>query len=380
MTPPPPQDRQVDRRCLALARVVFLGGTCLAGAMAEIAQAAEISAAEQSDVVVLVGERPDSWRLEQSVGALLASAGIAVEWRRIQDEPSRDTLLPPTNVGRAEEKRPRTILIDLREVGAVSLSRATTVSGGAMPGPRVVPAPSLDEATCETIAQIVRSLLLAPDEIAPPVAPADVVRPTPDQRPREPTALSILPPLPSSVVPPRFDLRSGYTVTEATGELGALGGPMVAASWALKAGTDSPVFALSVSRVTTTFAAPGTPVDAAVAVWSLRMGMGWERSWNNRWWLAAEATVGADRIVVTPRSKGSSGFQPSTAGSRYRAALRPLVRGAVQVAGPVLVFLQAQADVTTRMAAYLEDGPTTWRYPLQGRMAMGAVLGAALRW
>lgn len=226
----------------------------------------------------------------------------------------------------------------------------------------------MNEATCETIAQIVRSMLLAPDDPPPP--------------PRGPPAslLTASAPRPT-LARRRSDLRAGYEATTTGGNPNWLTGPVIAASWLMASRPGSPIIVLSMSRAAGVFSSPGAPADASVAVWSIRAGAGWERCWQDRWWLSLEVTIGADEIQLAPVATGSTaGFLLAPTQRAARIAARPAVRGEVALARWALLFAQAQADLMPRARIDVNDGLTMPSYVIERRFGLGMAAGLGVRW
>jgi hypothetical protein len=319
--------------------------------------------------VTLLGERGDSWRMERAVDTLLGLEGIAVEWRRSQVDPSPDDLV----IDRAPGITRRRVLVDIRDSSTVVLRWLTT--GDTAPAARIVAAGTFDEANCEAIAQILRSVLLAPQDSAGSAVPIPAAAAS--------AIVSASPALPPAIRERRVDLRFGYVATGEGGDPLFLAGPTLAGSWAVtgKRLAGSPTVCLSVTRATAVFANAAAPADASVVIWSLLAGVGWEHAWADSWWLAVEANIGPDRIEVTPRANGgTTGLQLASPQSVVRIAVRPVIRGEVGLAGPVVFFLQAQADLTPGARVDFKDADTSRSTVIEGRMMLGGAIGAALRW
>jgi hypothetical protein len=138
---------------------------------------------------------------------------------------------------------------------------------------------------------------------------------------------------------------------------------------------------LSLTRASGVFADATAPAGASVVIWSLLAGVGWESAWADAWWLAVEANIGPDRIEVTPRANGgTTGLQLASPQEVVRVAIRPVIRGEVRLAGPVVLFLQAQANLTPGARVELKDAATSRSYVIVSRMMPGGAIGAALRW
>ena len=327
-------------------------------------------------VFTLLGERGDSWRMERAVDTLLGLEGIAVEWRRSQVEPSPGDL----GIDRVPGLARRHVLVDIRDSSTVILRWLTT--GDTAPAARVVPAGTFDEANCEAIAQILRSVLLAPLESARSAVPI----------PAAASSFVPAPPLPSPSPSPslplaaryrRVDLRFGYVAMGEGGDRLFLAGPTLAGSWAVtgKGRAGWPIVGLSVTRATAAFTDAAAPADASVVIWSLLAGVGWEHAWGDSWWLAFEANIGPDRIEVTPRANGgTTGLALASPQSVVRIAVRPVIRGEVGLAGPVILFLQAQANLTPGAGVDFKQADTSRSHVIESRMTLGGAIGAALRW
>lgn len=349
-------------RLSAITSALSVLAPCIVG-LAQV-DASPASGESVPVTVAVIGERADSWRMERAVQTLLGLDHMVVEWRR---SPVDEV------VDRAPGTRRRQAVVDIRDSATVTIRLPTT---GAAPAVRMVVATSLDEATCETIAQIIRSALLAPEGSATPISS------TPNVTTSRSAALE---PPPSPPVPPRrrFDLRSGYVATGGGSDLPLLPGVTLASSWALGRPIlgGSPAIGISVARVAAVFAPANFPADASVVIWSASVGIGWERSWAERWWLSIEADIGPDLIQVTPRQNGDTvGFQLGPVQTVVRLAVRPVVRGEVALAGPLALFLQAQVDVTPGARVDLRDGDITRTYVIESRVRPGGVAGAAIRW
>ena len=324
------------------------------GAFAVVTLAAAAAQAEprpRSEVIVtLVGDRADSSGMEKAVETLLGLEGIVVAWERWQGAAGEEFRHADADGSRGSGAR--RVVVDVTNPTTVSLLLER--AGGTQATARVVEAPSLDEATCETIAQILRSVLLAPG------APSVPLTPTP--------AATVAIASPSSRVPAtrRFDLRAGYVVATGGGDLGFLTGPMLAASWATSQRAGSPIVVLSITRSAGTFASAGAPADASLALWSIRVGAGWERSWRTGWRLAVEASVGPDQLRVTPVSNGQTGtFQVSPPQSAVRLGIRMAAREELALLGPVLGFVEAQADLMAKSQVDVQDGSTSRSYVVE---------------
>lgn len=321
--------------------------------------------------VTLLGERGDSWRMERAVDTLLGLEGIAVEWRRSQVDPSPGDLV----IDRVAGITRRRVLVDIRDSSNVILRWLAT--GDTAPAARIVAAGTFDEANCEAIAQILRSVLLAPQQSAGSAVPIPAA-----------AASSFVSASPSTSLPPaarerRVDLRFGYVATGQGGDPLFLAGPTLAGSWAVtgKRRAGSPTVGLSVTRATAVFAYAAAPADASVVIWSLLAGVGWEHAWADSWWLAVEANIGPDRIEVTPRANGgTTGLQLASPQSVVRIAVRPVIRGEVRLAGPVVLFLQAQANLTPGARVDFKDADTSRSTVIESRTMLGGAIGAALRW
>jgi len=326
-------------------------------------------------VFILLGERGDSWRMERAVDTLLGLEGIAVDWRRSQVDPSPDDWGIDHVPGMAR----RHVIVDVRDSSTVILRWLTT--GETAPAARIVAAGTFDEASCEAIAQILRSVLLAPQESARSAVPIP-----------SSTASSFVSaspsPSPSPSSPPaardrRVELRFGYVAMGEGGDTLFLAGPTLAGSWAVvgKRRAGSPTVGLSVTRAAAVFADAAAPADASVVIWSLLAGVGWEHAWADSWWLAVEANIGPDRIEVTPRANGgTTGLQLASPQSVVRIAVRPVIRGEIGLAGPLVLFLQAQANLTPGARVDFKDADTSRSYAIESRLMLGGAIGAALRW
>jgi len=322
-------------------------------------------------VVTLLGERADSWRMEEAVETLLGLEGIAVEWRRSRVAPSPGDLVDDRVPGIPA----RRVLVDLRDSSTVTLRWLPT--GDTAPAARIVAAETFDEASCEAIAQILRSVLLAPPDSPPSAVPIAAA-----------TARSFASPAPSSVLPPadrerRLDLRFGYVATGEGGDAVFLAGPTLACSWAVRGKRQggSPTVGLSVTRASGIFADAAAPADAAVVIWSLLAGVGWEHAWADTWWLAFEANLGPDWIEVTPRANGgSTGLQLASPQRVLRIAVAPVMRGEVRLSGPLVLFLQAEANLTPGARVDVTAADSSRSSLIEGRMMLGGAIGAALRW
>jgi hypothetical protein len=307
--------------------------------------------------------------MERAVETLLGLDGIGVEWRRSQVAPSSDDPVDDRVPGIPG----RRVLVDLRDSSTVILRWSTT--GTTAPAARIVAAGTFDEASCEAIAQILRSVWLAAPE-----GPSSSV-PIPAA-----TAGSVASPSPSWLPPARarrVDLRFGYAATGQGGDPLFLAGPTLAGSWAVrrKGRGGSPMVGLSVTRATGVFADAAAPADASVVLWSVLAGVGWEHAWADAWWLAVEANIGPDRIEVTPRANGgSTGLQLASPQSVVRVAVVPVIRGEVGVAGPVVLFLQAQANLTPGARVEFKAADTSRSQVIESRMMLGGAIGAAVRW
>ena len=325
-------------------------------------------------LVVLAGDRPDAGKMQAAVANLLGLEGIAVIWRRSSRPPTAEDQVADDEV--AKQPRPdRRVLVDITEPAIVSLRLLTTTTAGAVaPAARIVEASVLDEATCETVAQILRSVVLAPGESPPVSAPAPASAVIASASP-------LPPPEPPSVARRRrFELRSGYVAAASIGDLGWLSGVTLAGSWALMQGAGSPIVVLGLGRVTGDFAALDAPANADLAIWSARAGLGWEHSWGKRWWVAAETSVGPDWLAVTPRTNGATGdFMLAGDQRAVRLAFRPLIRGEVALAGPLLLFLQLHADVMPEARANVVEGTVSRTYTVQGRADVAGAIGVAFR-
>jgi hypothetical protein len=138
---------------------------------------------------------------------------------------------------------------------------------------------------------------------------------------------------------------------------------------------------LSVTRASGAFADVAAPADASVVSWSLLAGVGWEHQWADAWWLAVEANLGPDRIEVTPRANGgTAGLQLASSQTAVRIAIRPVVRGELGLAGPLVLFLQAQANLTPGARVEFKDAGTSRSHVIEDRMMLGGAIGTALRW
>jgi hypothetical protein len=309
--------------------------------------------------------------MERAVDTLLGLEGIAVEWRRSQVDPSPGDLV----IDRVPGTGRRRVLIDIRDSSTVVLRWLTT--DDTAPAARIVDAGTFDEANCEAIAQILRSVLLAPRQSAGSAVPI------PAAAASSIVSSSFSPSLPPAARERRFDLRLGYVATGAGGDPRFLAGPTVAGSWTVagKSRAGSPIVGLSVTRATASFAYVAAPADASVVSWSLLAGVGWEHAWADSWWLAVEANIGPDRIEVTPRANGAtSGLQLASPQSVVRITVRPVIRGEVRLAGPVVLFVQAQANLTPGARVDFKDADTSRSTVIESRMMFGSAIGAALRW
>jgi hypothetical protein len=359
----------------AFSRVLLLIGVC-SSALAVLASAGfsgDVGAApgaEPQVLVALAGDRPDAWKLQAAVANLLGLEGIAIVWRRSSSPPTVEDLAAGEEVSK-QAKPDHRVLVDLTDPAIVSL-RLLATAGAVAPAGRIVEASVLDEATCETVAQILRSIVLAPGA-SPPVsasASAAIVSASPPQ-PLEPAEVARR---------RRFELRSGYVAAASPGDLGWLSGVTLAGSWAIARGAESPVVVLGLSRLTGDFAAPNAPANADLAIWSARAGLGWEHSWGKRWWVAAETSVGPDWLAVTPRTNGATGdFMLAGAQRAVRLAFRPLIRGEVALAGPLLLFLQLHADLMPEARANVIEGTVSRTYTVQGRADLAGAIGVAFR-
>ncbi len=325
--------------------------------------------------VTLLGERGNSWRMARAVDTLLGLEGIAVEWRRSQVDPSPGDLA----IDRVSGITRRRVLVDIRDSSNVILRWLTV--GDTAPAARIVAAATFDEANCEAIAQILRSVLLAPLEAGgsavpiPAAAARSIVSASPSPSPS--------PSLPRAARERRVDLRFGYVATGEGGDPLFLAGPTLAGSWAVtgKRRAGSPTVGLSVTRAASVFATEAAPADASVVIWSLLAGVGWEYAWVDSWWLAVEANIGPDRIEVTPRANGgTTGLPLASSQSVVRIAVRPVIRGEVGLAGPVVLFLQAQANLTPGARVDFKDADTSRSTVIESRIMLGGAIGAALRW
>jgi hypothetical protein len=343
---------------LRLAALAFVAST--------VATSTHAAPRERSEVIVtLAGERADSSRMEEAVESLLGLEGIVVAWERLHGARGEGSRF--VDADRAQSSAPRRVLIDVTSPTTVSILLLR--AGGAIPAVRVVDARTLDEATCETIAQILRSVLLAPDAL-------------PRQAAAAPSGATVAARASSRApAPRRVDLRAGYVVSTAGGDLGFLTGATVAASWATSGRAGSPIVVLSLTRSSGAFASAGAPADASFTLWSLRVGAGWERSWRMGWWLAVEGSVGPDQLNVTPASNGETGtFQVAPSQSAVRLAVRTAVRGEVALIGPALFFLQAQADLMPQAQVEVQDGSNSRRYVVENGFGASGAAGLATRW
>jgi hypothetical protein len=342
-----------------LAALAFVVSAVAASAHAEPRARSEV-------IVTLAGERADSSRMEEAVESLLGLEGIVVAWERLHSAPGEGSRF--VDADRAQSSAPRRVLVDVTSPTTVSILLLR--AGGPTPAVRVVDARTLDEATCETIAQILRSVLLAPDALprqAAPVPSAETV-----------AAAGASSPAPA---PRPVDLRAGYVLSTAGGDLGFLTGATVAASWATSGRAGSPIVVLSLTRSSGAFASAGAPADASFTLWSLRVGAGWERSWRTGWWLAVEGSVGPDQLNVTPASNGETGtFRVAPPQSAVRLAVRTAVRGEVALIGPALFFLQAQADLMPQAQVEVQDGSNSRRYVVENGFGASGAAGLAMRW
>jgi hypothetical protein len=330
--------------------------------------------------VELLGERADSWRMERAVETLLGLEGIAVEWRRSQVDPSPGDLANDGVPARVPGNVRRRLLVDMRDSATVTLRWVTT--GDTAPAARIVAAATFDEATCEAIAQILRSVLLAPQEGPPPAVPipaataSSFVSPSPSASASPPRSL------PPAAPERRVDLRFGYVAT-GQGDPLFLTGPALAGSWVVRATRrgGSPIVGLSVTRASAVFSDAAAPADASVVIWSLLAGIGWERAWADAWWLVVEANIGPNRIEVTPRpNAGTTGLRLASPRSVVRIAVVPVIRTEVRLAGPVALFLQAEANLTPGARVDFKDADADRSDVIEGRMMLGGAIGAALRW
>lgn len=355
--------------CLGDGRVgprIHLRLAALAFVASTVAASAHAAPGERSEVIVtLAGERADSSRMEEAVESLLGLEGIVVAWERLHGAPGEGSRF--VDADRARSSGPRRVLIDVTSPTTVSILLLR--AGGATPAVRVVDARTLDEATCETIAQILRSVLLVPDALPPQAAAA-------------PSGATVAARASSPAPPPRrVDLRAGYVVSTAGGDLGFLTGATVAASWATSGRAGSPIVVLSLTRSSGAFASAGAPADASFTLWSLRVGAGWERSWRTGWRLAVEGSVGPDQLNVTPASNGETGtFQVAPPQSAVRLAVGTAVRGEVALIGPALFFLQAQADLMPQAQVVVQDGSNSRRYVVENGFGASGAAGLATRW
>jgi hypothetical protein len=138
---------------------------------------------------------------------------------------------------------------------------------------------------------------------------------------------------------------------------------------------------LSVTRASGIFADAAAPADAAVVIWSLLAGVGWEHAWADTWWLAFEANLGPDWIEVTPRANGgSTGLQLASPQRMLRIAVAPVMRGEVRLSGPLVLFLQAEANLTPGARVDFTAADSSRSSLIEGRMMLGGAIGAALRW
>jgi hypothetical protein len=301
----------------ALSRVRLLVGACSSAlaVLAGVGFSAHVGAApgaEPQVLVMLAGDRPDAWKMQAAVASLLGLEGIAVIWRRSSSPPTVDDQVGGDEV--MKQPRPdHRVLVDITDPAIVSL-RLLATAGAVAPAARIVEAPVLDEATCETVAQILRSVVLAPGESPPVSAPAPAMAliasasPSPSPPPEPPDVARRR----------RFELRSGYVAAASPGDLGWLSGATLAGSWALTRGAGSPVVVLGLSRVAGDFAAPRRagqrrPRDLVRA---RGPGMGT---------FLGEAMVGGDRDQRRPRlARGHPAIQrtpPAT--SCWRAPSAP---------------------------------------------------------
>jgi hypothetical protein len=113
----------------------------------------------------------------------------------------------------------------------------------------------------------------------------------------------------------------------------------------------------------------------------LLAGIGWERAWADAWWLVVEANIGPNRIEVTPRpNAGTTGLRLASPRSVVRIAVVPVIRTEVRLAGPVALFLQAEANLTPGARVDFKDADADRSDVIEGRMMLGGAIGAALRW
>ncbi len=97
--------------------------------------------------------------------------------------------------------------------------------------------------------------------------------------------------------------------------------------------------------------------------------------------MAVELNIGPDQIEVTPRANGgTAGLQLASAQSVVRIVVQPVIRGEARLAGPVVLFLQAQANLTPGTRVDFTDSDTSRSTVIESRMMLGGAIGAALRW
>jgi hypothetical protein len=362
--------------CLRRLRLMVL--SCLSGLLLPwgmgVAQGQVLPPAPWAPVAVdLLGERADSWRMERAVETLLGLEGITVEWRRSGVDPSPGDPVEDRGPARAG----RRVLVDLRDSSNVILRWLTI--GETAPAARTIAAETFDEANCEAIAQILRSVLLAPRQSARSAGPIPAATASAFVSSSASGSASS----PPAARERRLDLRLGYVATGQGGDPLFLAGPTLAGSWSARGERrgGSPTVGLSVTRASGVFADAAAPADASVVVWSLLAGVGWEYTWADAWWLAVEANIGPDRIEVTPRANGNTaGLQLSSPQTAVRIAIRPVIRAEVILAGPVVLFLQAQANLTPGARVEFKDADTSRSHVIEGRMMPGGAIGVALRW
>jgi hypothetical protein len=342
----------------------------------------EVPPAPRATVAVtLVGERADSWRMERAVETLLGLDGVAVEWRRSPVDPPPGDLVDDRAPGVAR----RHVLVDMRDSFTVNLRWLTT--GETAPAARTIAVETFDEASCEAIAQILRSVLLAPRQSARSAVPIPAAAAGSFVSSSTSTSTSASAAAAASLPPPgrerRLEVRLGYVATGQGGDLLFLAGPTLAGSWVAmgKRRGGAPTVGVSVTRASGVFADAAAPADASVVIWSWLAGIGWEYMWADAWWLAVEANLGPDRIEVTPRANGgTAGLQLASPQTAVRIAIRPVIRAEVRLAGPVVLFLQTQANLTPGARVEFKDTGTSRSPAIEGRMMLGGAIGAALRW
>jgi hypothetical protein len=63
-----------------------------------------------------------------------------------------------------------------------------------------------------------------------------------------------------------------------------------------------------------------------------------------------------------------------------RVAVVPVIRTEVRLAGPVALFLQAEANLTPGARVDFKDADADRSDVIEGRMMLGGAIGATLRW